>query len=124
MKGLVFFLLIILPGTGGELCVSRAMKVIGEVQDFRPRAIARFLLRASRVGWMWVGVGLMTLAFFSLLGAFTLYNVSFVVPVTALSYLAGACGGMLFLGERVTPQRWLGVLLVVIGVTLVVLGKR
>jgi drug/metabolite transporter (DMT)-like permease len=43
--------------------------------------------------------------------------------VTALSYLAGACGGVFFLGERVTRERWLGVLLVVIGVSLVILGR-
>jgi uncharacterized membrane protein len=51
-------------------------------------------------------------------------NVSFVVPVTALSYAAGALGGVFFLGERVSTRRWVGVLLVCIGVTLVWLGKR
>jgi uncharacterized membrane protein len=50
--------------------------------------------------------------------------VSFVVPVTALSYVAGAFGGVVFLREHVTMQRWLGVLLVAIGVTLVFLGKN
>src|SRR5206468_12979135 len=48
-------------------CVSRAMKVIGEVQDFRPAALVRFVFRAMRVGWMWVVISMMTLAFFSLL---------------------------------------------------------
>ena len=116
--------LIIVAGTCGELCVSRAMKTVGEVTDFRPRAIGRVILRALRVGWMWAGVGLMATAFFSLLGALSFLNVSFVVPVTALSYVTGACGAMFFLGERVSPRRWAGVCLVVIGVTLVFLGRR
>jgi transporter family protein len=115
---------IILAGTCGELCVSRAMKAVGEVKDFRPLAIVHVILRALRVGWMWAGVGLMALAFFSLLGALSLLNVSFVVPVTALSYVAGACGAMVFLRERVSPRRWVGVCLVSIGVTLVFLGNR
>jgi drug/metabolite transporter (DMT)-like permease len=51
-------------------------------------------------------------------------NVSFVVPVTALSYIAGALGGLTFLGERVSPQRWLGVFFVAVGVLLVFLGNR
>jgi len=72
---------------------------------------------------MWVGVGMMALAFFALLGALSIYNVSFVVPVTALSYIAGALGGVLFLREHVNFWRWIGVLLVAIGVTLVILGK-
>ena len=124
MLEVVLFLLIVLAGTGGELCVSRAMKAVGEVKDFRPSAIARVILRALGVGWMWAGVGMMALAFFSLLGALSFLNVSFVVPVTALSYVAGACGAMFFLRERVSRRRWAGICLVVIGVTLVFLGKR
>ena len=65
----------------------------------------------------------MTLGFFSLLGMLSLENVSFVIPVTALSYAAGALGGKFFLGERVGLQRWAGVLLVCIGVALVIVGK-
>ena len=68
---------------------------------------------------MWIGITLMALAFFALLGMLSIENVSFVVPVTALSYAAGALGGKFFLGERVTPQRWAGVALVCVGVALV-----
>ena len=124
MVELILFSLIVVAGTCGELCVSRAMKVVGEVKDFRPRAIARVIVRAMGVGWMWAGVSMMALAFFSLLGALSFLNVSFVVPVTALSYVAGACGAVFFLGERVSPRRWLGVALVAVGVTLVFLGNR
>jgi drug/metabolite transporter (DMT)-like permease len=120
----ILFLLIVVSGTGGELCVSRAMKQVGEVKDFRPQAIVRVVLRALRVGWMWAGVGMMALAFFSLLGALSFLNVSFVVPVTALSYVAGALGAVFFLRERVNRRRWLGVFLVSLGVTLVFLGNR
>jgi len=66
----------------------------------------------------------MAIAFFSLLAVLTFENVSFVVPVTALSYVAGAFGGIFFLKEHVSPRRWVGVALVCIGVTLVVIGRR
>ena len=124
MLEVTLFVLIVVAGTGGELCVSRAMKTVGEVSDFRPQAIVRVILRALRVGWMWAGVGLMATAFFSLLGALSFLNVSFVVPVTALSYVAGALGAVFFLRERVSSRRWLGVFLVSLGVTLVFLGNR
>lgn len=124
MRDFVLFFLIVVAGTGGELCVSRAMKVVGEAPSFHPAQMARVILSALRVPWMWLGVGMMAVAFFALLGALSLYNVSFVVPVTALSYVAGAFGGVSFLRERVSPQRWLGVLLVAIGVTLVFFGKN
>jgi drug/metabolite transporter (DMT)-like permease len=124
VREFLFLFLIVTAGTGGELCVSRAMKAVGEVHDFRPAALVRFVLRAMRVGWMWIGVAMMALAFFSLLAMLSIENVSFVVPVTALSYAAGAFGAMLFLRERVSLQRWLGVLIVCVGVTLVWLSKR
>jgi drug/metabolite transporter (DMT)-like permease len=124
LRDLILFTLIVAAGTGGELCISRAMKVVGEVPSFHPDDIAKIILRALRVPWMWLGGGMMAVAFFALLGALSIYNVSFVVPVTALSYVAGAFGALAFLQERVSPQRWLGVLLVAIGVTLVFLGKN
>ena len=123
MPHYILFVLIVVAGTGGELCVSRAMKVVGETPSLRPTDVAKIILRALRVPWMWLGVGMMTVAFFALLGALSIYNVSFVVPVTALSYVVGAFGGTVFLREHVSFQRWLGVSLVAIGVALVFFGK-
>lgn len=119
----IYFFMIVVAGTGGELCVSRAMKQIGEVHDFRPASILNVIGRALRVKWMWLGVGMMTMAFFSLLAILSFEKVSFVVPVTALSYVAGALGGRFLLGERINWSRWTGIVLVCIGVTLVFLGK-
>lgn len=124
MREALLLFLVVVSGTGGEICVTRAMKHVGEVTDFRPLALARVILRAMRVPWMWIGISMMALAFFSLLAVLSIENVSFVVPVTALNYAAGALGGKFFLGERVTSRRWAGVLIVCIGVTLVWLGKR
>jgi drug/metabolite transporter (DMT)-like permease len=124
LKELVLLFLIVFAGTGGELCVTRAMKKIGEVRDFRPASLVRTIIRVLGVGWMWLGVALMAIAFFSLLGMLSLENVSFVVPVTALNYVVGALGGKFFLGERVMGRRWAGVLLVCIGVTCVFFSRR
>src|ERR1700676_5132172 len=102
----IFYLLIIGTGPGGELCVSWAMKEVGEVKDFRPAALVGVINRALRVPWMWEGLGTIATAFFSLLAVLSRQNVSLVVPVTALSYGAGALGGKFFLGEQVTRKRW------------------
>src|ERR1700675_2465863 len=124
MREIILYRLIIGAGTGGELCVSRAIKGGGEGKDFRPGALVRFFPRALRVSWMWVGVTMMGIAFFSLLAVLSKENVSLVVPVTALSYAAGGFGGKFFLGEKVTRRRWAGVLLVCIGVAIVITGRR
>jgi drug/metabolite transporter (DMT)-like permease len=119
----IFLFVIVAAGTGGELCISRAMKVVGEVHDFRPKALIGFVGKAVRVGWTWIGVGMMTVAFFALLAMLSIENVSFVVPVTALSYAAGSIGALIFLKEKISLQRWVGVLVVCVGVTLVWLSR-
>lgn len=120
---IAFFLgLIVFAGTGGEMFVSRAMKRIGEVHDFRPRSLLRVLGRAFSSGSMWTGIALMTISFFALLALLSWRNVSFVVPATALNYAIGALGGHYLLGERVSTMRWLGVALVCLGVIFVVIG--
>ena len=118
-----FFFFIVVFGTTGEIFMSRAMKETGEVKDFRPVALIESIFRALRVRWMWFGVGMMAIGFFSLLAVLSFENVSFVVPVTALSYVVGALGGRFFLGERVSLQRWTDILLVCAGVTLVLIGR-
>jgi drug/metabolite transporter (DMT)-like permease len=124
VSGYIFFPMIVLCGTGGELCVSRAMKAVGEAAGFHPGEILRVVVRALREPWMWAGVSMMALAFFALLGALSVYSVSFVVPVTALDYVAGALGSVFFLHERVSPQRWAGLGVIILGVSLVFLSRR
>lgn len=114
--------IVVLAGTAGEISVTRAMKSIGEVHQFNPRALLRMLSRVFRIGWMWLGLGLLAMAFFSLLALLSWENVSFVVPLTALSYVVGALMAKVFLKEEVDQIRWMGVLLVVVGVVLVWVG--
>ena len=119
MHEAVLFFFIVVAGTAGELSVSRAMKGVGEVHDFRPKSILRFVLQSFRLPWMWLGIALMSLAFFSLLAILSFRQVSFVVPVSALSYAAGALGAKAFLGERISRNRWIGIAMVCLGVTIV-----
>lgn len=123
LSEIVLFFFVIVVGTSGELCVTRAMKTVGEVQQFTPLALLAVAGRAIRVPWMWIGFGMMGTAYFALLGTLARANVSFVIPVTALGYLVGAVGGRRFLGETVSRRRWIGVLIVCAGVVLISLGR-
>ncbi|HVC00410.1 MAG TPA: EamA family transporter [Candidatus Dormibacteraeota bacterium] len=122
MRVWILLAIVVLAGTAGEISVTRAMKRIGEVHQFNPRALLKVLGRAFRIGWMWLGLALLAMAFFSLLALLSWENVSFVVPLTALSYVVGALMAKLFLKEKVDRIRWMGVLLVVVGVVLVWVG--
>src|SRR6202051_2132053 len=116
MRTLSILTFVVVTGTGGEICLTHAMKLLGEVHDFRPRAIAAFVLRALRVGWLWFAVLLMAASFFSFLTMLSWFPVSFVIPATSLAYVAGAFGAKLFLGEQLNGTRWAGILLICLGV--------
>lgn len=123
LRNALFLALLVVSSTGGEMAVSHAMKRIGEVHDFRPRAILSFVARAFRQGWMWFGFALMAVSFFTLLAMLSWADVSFVIPATALSYAVGAVGAKFLLAEQVNRTRWAGVLLVCVGVALVFAGQ-
>ena len=104
------------------MAVSHVMKQIGEVRGCFPSVVLKALACAFRLKWMWIGIALMAVGFFSLLMLLSREDVSFVVPATALSYAVGALGARFLLGERVSKVRWAGVLLVCAGVALVWIG--
>jgi len=119
MRTFLFLAIVVFSGTGGEISVTHAMKRIGEVKNFAPRALLGVLRRVLQSGWMWLGIALMALAFFSLLALLSWAEVSFVVPATAANYIVGALGAKFLLKERVSKARWAGMLLVAAGVALV-----
>ena len=80
------------------------MKQVGEVQSFSASSLLRFLSRALRQSYLWLGIGLLALNFFSLLALLSWADVSFAIPASALSYVTGALGAKLLLGERLTPS--------------------
>ena len=122
MRTVVGLSLMVLGTAGGELCVSHAMKGLGELGGFSPRSILSFLGRALRAPWFWAGIGLLALGFFSLLALLSWADVSLVIPDAALSYVAGALGAKFLLGERLSALRWAGIVLVSAGVALVSLS--
>src|SRR5882762_1081620 len=118
MRTAPILIFVVVTGTGGEICLTLAMKLLGEVHDFRPRAIVSFVMRALRVSWLWLGVLLMTASFFSFLTMLSWFPVSFVIPATSLAYVAGAFGAKIFLGEQLNATRWAGILLICFGVAM------
>jgi drug/metabolite transporter (DMT)-like permease len=115
---LIFF---ICCSTGGEIAMTYGMKRVGEPEGFRPAALLRFLGKAMRNGWVWVAVPLLGASFYSLLILLSWAPISLVIPASASNYIVGTFGAKYLLKEDVSPKRWMGVLLVCAGVSLVLI---
>ncbi len=119
MRTAFLLAIVVVAGSGGEIAATHAMRLSGEAASLTFRTVLSALGLAFRRGWMWIGIGMQAMAFFSLLDLLSRQEVSYVIPLTALTYAVGALGAKLFLGEEVSPVRWAGVVLVCIGAALV-----
>ena len=115
---LVFF---ICCSTGGEIAMTYGMKRVGEPESFRPMALLRFLIKAMKNGWVWLAMPLLAASFYSLLILLSWAPISLVIPASASNYIVGTFGAKYLLKENITAKRWMGVLLVCGGVTLVLI---
>ena len=70
-----------------------------------------------------VGTLLMMLYFGLYMLALKMADFSFVLPLTAVSFLFGAGLAKYFLHENVTPMRWIGTLVIMVGVAIVGWGE-
>ncbi len=122
IRNVLMFAVLILGGTGGEILISIGMKATGEPENFQPLSLLRFLLKAIRSGWFWLGIPMMASSFYALLILLSWNPISLVIPISAMNYVVGALGAKYILKEDVSGMRWAGVLLVCIGVFVVVTG--
>jgi uncharacterized membrane protein len=115
---LVFF---ICCSTGGEIAMTYGMKQVGEPASFRPMVLMKFIGRAMANGWVWFALPLLASSFYSLLILLSWAPLSVVIPASAFNYVVGTFGAKYLLREQVSVKRWMGVVMVCIGVTLVLL---
>jgi len=120
IKVILMLGVLICASAGGEIAMTYGMKRTGELDGFHPRSILRFLSRAVRCTWVWLAVPLLAISFYSLLILLSWAPISLVIPASAFNYVTGTIGAKYLLREHVTPKRWLGVVLVFLGVLLVV----
>lgn len=115
-----FLLLIpaILLSTTGELFFKLGMDRVGSFA-FSPSAIRAILPRIVRNPFIWIGfVGFGGGALFWL-AVLSRAPLSLAYPILALSYFVVVAEAALFLHERVSRQRILGVVIIFVGVVIV-----
>ena len=110
---------VILFAPTGNVLLGKGMKQIGEVRDYSLAALSALFLRAFTSPWIWLGIACLLTFLVSYMIVLSWADYSFVTPVSAITYGVAALMGHWILGEVVTPQRWLGVILICFGVALV-----
>jgi drug/metabolite transporter (DMT)-like permease len=105
--------------TAGEVLQAMGMRRHGEIHDFRPGAIGRALALMARNRFVIGSMACMAVSFFAFMKLLASTDLSFAVPVSAVTYVLETVLAKYFLKEHVNWLRWTGASLVVCGVALV-----
>jgi len=122
MKTFLLLCSLVVGSSLGEILSAKGMRKVGAV-SFRPKALIGAIGRMVRSPYLFCGVACLAVAFFSFISLLSYADLSFVVPLTAVSYITNTLGARFFLKERISKARWKGTLLVTLGVTIISLDK-
>lgn len=118
MKTYLVILLATLCAASGEALLSAGMKQVGDVSAIAPGEawkVLRMFANPRVIG----GVALMAGFFFLYSVALSWADLSFVQPLTSLTFVFGALLARFALGERLSMWRLGGILLIVAGVVVI-----
>ncbi|HYS17410.1 MAG TPA: EamA family transporter [Candidatus Binatia bacterium] len=119
LKTLILVLVAALIGGTGHVLLSKGMRTVGDLTEAPAALVGAMIARAAANPWLLLGVALQAAFFLMYLTLLSRAQVSQVLPMTALDYVVVALLARLLLAEAVTPTRWAGIALIVVGVFLV-----
>lgn len=102
----------------GDTLLSRGMKDVGAISLNHLGAV----ILAVTNPWVICGIFLLLCFFAAMSSALSWADLSFVMPATGLGYVVMALAAKFFLHEHISPERWIGIVLITIGVGFVAGG--
>jgi drug/metabolite transporter (DMT)-like permease len=124
VKTFIVIALAALSAAVGETLLSYAMKRSGRLDLNDPSHWINLIFSVVRNPYIFVGVLFLAVFFFLYLIALSWADLSFVLPLTAVSYIFAALLARFFLGEDVSWMRWAGTVIITIGIAFVALAGK
>jgi len=104
----------------GQLCFKIGLDRLPELEGgFRLNA---FWGQVFNAPLLWCGIGAYAVEFLVWLEALSRAPLSLLFPAAALAYCGVVLAGKVVLGEHVSRRRWMGTLVITLGVMLVALS--
>ena len=116
--------LVVLFQVVGNVFLSRGMRSVHSIDHVNLSAVTHFGMQAAANPFVLLGVALLVGFFVMYLTALSRLELSYVLPMTASTYVLTAMLAWLALGESVSAGRWLGTLAVSVGILLVGESER
>lgn len=108
----------------GVTFLKKGLTQVGEVQKINVSEIVRVVKSGVTNPMVLAGVFFEALFFGCLIYLLSQGDVSFVWPLTALSFVMTTFAALIFLNEKVSGMRWIGVVFIVIGAAFISYSER
>jgi uncharacterized membrane protein len=118
IKTLVMILAMVVCANTGDLMLKRGMTKIGAV-EISASGLQRAFLATVTNGTIWIGIVFLAGFMLSYMTVLSWADYSYVMPAGAFGYALLTLLAVVFLHENVSPRRWIGVVLICVGVLLV-----
>jgi drug/metabolite transporter (DMT)-like permease len=112
-------LLMIIFGPLGNVMLGKGMKRVGEVSVHSPAQIFHTLVTIFSTPEIWIGIAFLLTFFLTFMLVLSWADYTFVQPSSSVSYGIVALLSHFLLRESIAPLRWLGVLVICLGVFIV-----
>jgi drug/metabolite transporter (DMT)-like permease len=104
----------------GNVLLSKGMKAIGPDVSWSPSYLLPTLILILTSGYIWLGIAAQLGFFVAYMLVLSWADYSYIQPASALSYAVVSLLGYFWLGEAVSPLRWVGIGIICAGVLIVV----
>jgi drug/metabolite transporter (DMT)-like permease len=106
-------------GPGGDVLLSTGMRRTAPPPQWTAATVAGMAARVAGSGTIWLGLACLVAYVIAEMVVLSWADYSYVQPASAASYAVVAVLGYAVLGEDVSPTRWLGVIVICVGVFVV-----
>ena len=125
MTKLILILLIgLVFEAAGVMFLKKGLTKVGDVQKISVTEIVRVIKSGMTSPQILLGVFFEALFFGCLVYLLSKGDVSFIWPLTALSFVMTTFAAIFFLHEKVSSARWLGVIFIMIGAAFISYSEK
>jgi drug/metabolite transporter (DMT)-like permease len=110
--------------TAGVILLSKGLRALAGPKDYSPGEIIRLAGRGLSDPNIVLGIAFEAVFFLGLLMLMSRADVSFVWPLTSLTFVFSTLAARFYLHERVDSLRWVGVLFIVLGAGLITFTEK
>ena len=119
MFSLMMLVISVVFAVAGQFTLKTAMNEVGRIGATEIAAAGDTITRALREPRLWLGLMLFGISAMFWLVVLSRVDLSVAYPFVGLSYIVVVLFSRLFLHEQVTALRWLGVVVVAIGIAII-----